>query len=753
MTVVATLPTLAVASGAGARPATASSGDESSAEKQYAELGEIIVTAQRTQSTEAKTPIAMDAIGGDKLIQQGLITVADLNGYAQNLNVQENYSGVQFTIRGVTNSNGSTLNDPAVAFMMDGIYIPRETTPMYLGFYDVDRIEVLRGPQGTLWGRNTTAGVVNVITNAPKLGSFEVAGMASVGNYGATQEQFMVNLPVTDRFAIRAALSYDRRDTYLNKTLSDPYSLNPAQNNVAGRLCALWKASDDVTLNVKADYADTANVFFVEVPVTNFYRSPTTANPVYNVQNPIYYDGGATEQLSTNAFKQYWQFGTSAQTWGVSPQLDWVLGPLQMTYLSSFREQHEHYIYGAPLTPTYAMPNIYLSADETNSQELRFATTRAGPFQAQFGLYYFREQLYDNWSIYDFPQVLHFGYLAVGSDPQINKSYAGFAQATYSLLQSLRFTAGLRESHDEKNYYSQATSNPQPFSDPATNAVSPSFAILKSSKLTWRTGLEYDAAEHTMLYGTVSTGYKAGGVNSGCLQGTSHNGIQCNGILALPASVLFYQPETITSFEAGVKSRFADGRVYVTTDVFHYNYNNLQLATVQQVGGLYIQATENASKASVTGVEFNGIWQATPHNEFDLGLTYLDAKYGDYFPLGQGSQPNYKGRTLDDSPQYTVNLGYAYRQPLSIGGNLELGVHSYFSGAYLLSVVTVPTQYRQPAFHMTDANATYRFPGDKWYVQAYGKNLENKIIVVAANTNAAVPGAPRTFGLRAGFYY
>jgi iron complex outermembrane recepter protein len=159
------------------------------------------------------------------------------------------------------------------------------------------------------------------------------------------------------------------------------------------------------------------NVFFEWVPVANFYRLPATANLLYNYQNPIYFDGGTREQLSTNGFQQYWQYGTSAQTWGISPQLDWVLGPLQVTYLSSFREQHEHYIYGAPLTPTYAMPNIYVSSDETNSQELRFATTGAGPLQAQFGLYYFREALYDNWSVYDFPQVLHFGYLAVGSDP------------------------------------------------------------------------------------------------------------------------------------------------------------------------------------------------------------------------------------------------------------------------------------------------------------------------------------------------
>jgi outer membrane cobalamin receptor len=141
------------------------------------ELGEVIVTAQHVHSTESRTPIAMDVISGEALRKQGLVTVADLNGYAQNVNVQENFNGVQLTIRGVTNSNGSTLDDPAISFMLDGIYIPRQTTPMYLGFYDINRIEVLRGPQGTLWGRNTTGGVVNVITNSPS----EVAAVFRFG--------------------------------------------------------------------------------------------------------------------------------------------------------------------------------------------------------------------------------------------------------------------------------------------------------------------------------------------------------------------------------------------------------------------------------------------------------------------------------------------------------------------------------------------------------------------------------------------
>jgi iron complex outermembrane receptor protein len=744
-------PTAAFAGAPDSAHATAT--DASRTDQQYAQVEEVIVTAQRTRSTESKTPISMDAISGEQLVKQGLVTAADLNGYAQNLNVQENYSGLQFTIRGVTNSNGSTLNDPAVAFMVDGIYIPRETTPMYLGFYDINRVEVLRGPQGTLWGRNTTAGVVNVITNAPDLKSVEFWGLASVGNYGTTNDQLVANVPITDRFGVRAAVAYDRRDSYLNKTSTDPFNMDPAKGNLSSRLSALWEINDDVTLNVKADYANMDNVFFEWVPVTNFYHRPNTANPTFNIQNPVYFDGGTTAQLNTNGFRQYWQYGTSAQTWGISPQLDWDFGPLQMTYLSSFREQHEHYVYGAPLTPTYAMPNVYVSSDQTNSQELRFTTNAVERLQAQFGLYYFREALYDNWSVSDFPDVLHFGYLALGSDPQINKSWAAFAQATYSVLTPLRLTLGLRESHDEKDYFSQSIRNASPVPNPATNGVTPSFANLESSKLTWRAGVDYDAAEHTMLYGTVSTGYKAGGVNSGCLAGTSHNGIQCSGSLALPASVLFYQPETITSYEAGIKSRFADGQVYVTANAFHYNYKNLQLQTVQLVSGLYIQATANAAKASVNGVELSGVWLPNTHNEVDLGLTHLDAQYGDYFPLGEGNPPNYNGRALDHSPKYTANLGYTYRQSLSNGAGIELGARSYYSRPYVVSVVTIPTQYRQPAYHITDVNATYRFSGDRWYVQAYARNLENEIVVVSANTNLVVPSAPLTYGLRAGLHF
>ena len=726
---------------------------EARADPQHAQVEEVVVTAQRTQSTESKTPISMDAIGGEQLMKQGLVTAADLNGYAQNLNVQENYSGMQFTIRGVTNSNGSTLNDPAVAFMLDGIYIPRQTTPMYLGFYDVNRVEVLRGPQGTLYGRNTTAGVVNVITNAPNLKSLEFWGLVSAGNYGATNDQLVANVPVTDRFAVRGAVSYDRRDSYLNKTSTDSFNMDPAKGNLSSRLSALWEISDDVTLNVKADYANMDNVFFGWVPVTNFYRRPTTADPTYNARNPIYFDAGTTAQLNTNGFQQYGQYGTSAQTWGISPQLDWDFGPVQMTYLSSFREQHEHYVYGVPLTPTYAMPNIYVSSDQLNSQELRFSTGGTGRLQTQFGLYYFREALYDDWSISDFPRILNFGYLALGSSPQVNRSWAGFAQATYAVRPSLRLTLGLRESHDEKEYFSQSIRNLSPDPNPATNFVTPSFATIESSKLTGRAGVEYDAAEHTMLYGTISTGYKAGGVNSGCLQGTSRNGIQCSGSIALPASVLFYQPETVTSYEAGIKSRFAEGQLYVTADAFRYNYKNQQLATVQQVAGLFIVATANASEATVNGVELKGNWLPNPHHEIGLGLTWLDSQYGDYFPLGRGNPPNYKGRTLDNSPKYTANLGYTYRQPLSNGGGIELSAHSYFSDGYVVSVVTVPAQYHQPSYHLTDVSAMYLSSGDKWYVQAYAKNLENEIVVVTANTNLAVPSAPLTYGVRAGFHF
>jgi iron complex outermembrane receptor protein len=141
------------------------------------------------------------------------------------------------------------------------------------------------------------------------------------------------------------------------------------------------------------------------------------------------------------------------------------------------------------------------------------------------------------------------------------------------------------------------------------------------------------------------------------------------------------------------------------------------------------------------------------HNKFTLGLTYLDAEYGDYLPMGQGNPPNFRGRPLDDSRKYTANLGYTYTQPLNTAGILELSVHSYFSASYVLSDVAIPVIYRQPAYHITDVKATWSVPGDKWYLEAYARNLENKIVVVNVNPNAAVPSAPLTFGFRVGFHY
>ena len=171
------------------------------------------------------------------------------------------------------------------------------------------------------------------------------------------------------------------------------------------------------------------------------------------------------------------------------------------------------------------------------------------------------------------------------------------------------------------------------------------------------------------------------------------------------------------------------------------------------MGSIPIAVTTNAAQTSLNGVKFNGTWQPNSHHKLNLGLTYLGSRYGNYYPLGQGNPPNYKGRPLDDSPQYTVNVGYTYTHPLPIGGSVAMGVHTYFSDSYIVSDVAIPIQYRQPAFHMTDVDATYNFPGGNWYAEAYARNLENKILVINANPDFVVPGAPRTFGLRVGFYY
>lgn len=436
------------------------------------------------------------------------------------------------------------------------------------------------------------------------------------------------------------------------------------------------------------------------------------------------------------------------------------LGPVTVNYLGSYREfeRHEDGINIRGLGAR-AIATRFDGEYWQQSHELRLATNGDGPLKAQIGGYYFEEKSGIGFYLLGLlnPTPNAPGYVfGFPQDPTKAKSYAGFAQATYSLQDSLRFTAGIRYSHDDKSRIGNTVTCSTVACNLPTDSKANNNAARSFSKTTWRLGLDYDVNATTLLYATVSTGYKAGGFNDGC--NTAENAA-CNQNRTLGA--LYYEPETLTSYEAGLKTRLGGG-VRLNLSGFHYDYKNLQVsqvATCTPAGG-QCQVTTNAATAKVDGIELESNIQAGDNDHFDVAVAWLNARYGNFKPnliiSGATVERDWKGLDLDRSPRWTVNLNYVHTFDIGSAGTIDAQIRTRISTSYQLAGLANVQQLKQPGFSKTDANLTYNAPDKNYYFQLFVKNLEDNVTVssIASGANGTVQLAdPRTYGVRAGIKF
>ena len=714
------------------------------------DTGEVVVTALRTSSLASKTPIALTAITGAAMRAEGITGPTDLGYSVPNLSI-DRQNGLQITIRGVTSTDGTEKGDPSVSALFDGVYIARPQA-LDIGFYDIERVEVLRGPQGTLYGRNTTGGVVNFISNKP-VDHFEAAANASYGAYKTFAADGMVNVPVNDKLALRGAVSYDRRDSYIQGVPGDAYSDNPDREAYAGRLEALFKFTPNMTLLLRADDAKLKGSRTTAVRSSNFY-----SGAVDSTGNPIFTGNSASQELQLTGAANAQKPSVNDTSYGVSGEFNWKIDSITLTYLGSFRGygafENQNFNLGAPIQ----FAGLFTGQYRQNSHELRLAYA-SEKIKFQTGLYYFHENA--DIALYLFgllnPTPGAEGYIYGFPQHIVHQTGEGaFAQATYSFTPRIRLTAGARYTHDTKFRYGHTvvqetlTFNPAVGDSEAQNA-----AGTISSRVTWKVGLDADVGAHGLVFANVSTGYKAGGFNDGCLAGTTTYGELCN--QARPAAQLFYQPETLTAYQAGYKDLLLNGVLRVDAEAFYYDYKNLQLSTVANYNGAPAQTTTNAGVAHVGGIELSALIRADDHNKFDLSYNYLDAHYATYCPKGVApsgtgcSGPDYAGRPLDRSPKSVFTAGYTFTMPLANDSKVSASVRTRFSSKYVVTAFGAPLQYVSPGHTTTEANLTYSAPGDRWSAQLFAKNIENNITVNGIDSFGNVtPGDPRTYGVRVG---
>jgi iron complex outermembrane receptor protein len=676
--------------------------DQATAAAPAGAIQEVIVTAQRVAQPASKTPLSLSVVSGEDLKNAGAINASSLTDLVPNVQIANNGGATEISIRGVSSADNTEKGDPSASFNIDGVNLARPQSAG-IAFYDLERVEVLRGPQGTLYGRNATAGAVNLITNKPGK-RFEGSAALELGNYGTRVIDGMLNVPVNEVLALRAAVSSSKHDGYLRSTqgLANNYD---DLDSLSGRVHALFKFNPDVSLLLSADSSKIKGTGPGSVPMETFQTQ-----------------SGDAQRTATPSL----QGRVDNQARGYSAELNARLGIGDITYQAAHRSFDRDEI--SPFGFGLSTPAPYVSAlagYTQDSHELRLAST-LGALKSIVGLYWFKESSHIDFELIHFPGL---GRLVFVQDPTVSRSKAAFGDLTYSVSEALHLTAGVRRTKDEKSRQGYSI-----IGDPEI-ARGTNDAAVSYGQTTGKLGADYALAKSVMAYVTLSTGYKAGGFNDGT-RATN--------------PFLIYEPEHLTALELGIKGRMLDGRLQTNAALFGYNYRNLQLTSIaaDPVNGGVTSQTRNAAKAKVTGVELEGKYAITSNGRISFSATYLDAHYTDYQP---NQSTDWSGAHLDKSPRVALGLGYDYHWNLDSGAELSAHAGTRYTGSYVISDFSAATQYRQGGFHKSDVTLTYAPAAGNWTLQGYVRNIEDKTVLTAYQSTpvpSASLGAPRTAGIR-----
>ena len=679
------------------------------------ELGEIVVTAEKRETNLQKTPIAITAISGATLNAQGIHDATGLNQLVPNLQISTDQPDVQIVIRGVASLNNGPGNDPAVAFMVDGVYLSRSTAAGG-PFFDLDHVEVLRGPQGTLYGRNADAGTISIVPKTPT-DRYEAEAAIEFGNYSLISNYGMFNLPLNDEIDLRAAFMSIKHDGFIVGGFDDA-------DNISGRVQILAKLTDNLEIRLYGDYYHQGGAGGADV-----------AAPFLNPQN--HWDNTVGLQAQTPAGMANLLLGyppntakTDDMVWNVHAYVQWDVDFAKLTYIPAFVQTDVHW---GPVYGGGANVDVKRVSHE-NTQELRLTSTddaaKAGGLKWTGGLYWFHEDQTDrSFAAFANPVDVTLSPADILITGIVHSSsYATFGQATYALLDNVRLTAGGRYTWDSKSIA-------------GTNLITvpglPAFPTLPYSgdkswtNFSWKTGAEWDVTPDTMAFVTVATGYKAGGFR------------ETPGANA-------YDSEKLTDYELGVKNRFLSNRLQANLAAFYYDYQNYQAYDIS--GGQNLTFSVGPSK--LYGIELETNYLVTADDRIDFAGSYEEGKFGTFvFPLTGANLTGYGFPLL---ARWNFNIGYGHTWNLTSGANLVAHLQTHYSSSYPTTLDQLQGS-RQPDYTETEIDVAYTPPASRWRIQAYVKNLENRAVYTVGGDASAGPGLvvvqenlsdPRTFGMR-----
>jgi iron complex outermembrane receptor protein len=750
-------------------------------------LEEVIVTAEKREADLQRTAIAITALGGDTLEQAAISQPENLSKLVPGLAIGQGGPSNQIYLRGVGSYGTNAFADPAVAFNVDGIYYPH-IGALGGNFYDLARLEVLKGPQGTLYGRNATGGALNLIPNRPT-SDFSARVGLEAGNYSLKKFNGYVNIPAGDKIAFRLAGQVTDRDGYQTDGYDD-------DDSKSARLMMSIKPSDALSILLTGTYTKIEGKGAAQIPVgrAGYYNNddPWTGTSVAtppsliaqatsNGQPPTLFSDGVI----------YTDGETDIELKGLTAQLDWDLGFSTLTFLGNAMSTDNN-------SKSYGPGFLYFpneSAD-TWSGELRLAGERdriswvAGVYASS------DDQKFNFWV----DQGFLFNQTGAQADSLKDETQAVFGELTFGLTDRMDVKVGARYTDENKTMDGQifnrqggatpcanigatqvfigtiAAAIPQA----ATNGLGVAYPFpycrdtMSGDKTwthtDWKVALDYNVSDDSMLYASVSTGFKAGGFFAAGDHAIVENS---------------YDPEEITAYAIGSKNRFANDRIQFNAEAFYWDYKDHQesyLAPTNPPLQAFGFITINVPKAEIYGLDLDFTALLTDNDQLGIKAQYLHAEYTDFVyntsrpgefqppPNGSpGTQPpqtvcsptfvsqglyrvDCTGQQMPRSPDLSLTADYQHTFRLGNGGSIVPGVRAQYSSDYWSSVDYNPLQ-KQDSYVIWDADLSYYAANDVWSLTAYINNIGDEDVYSNSFShpsglvfNALRP--PQTYGVR-----
>lgn len=710
-------------------------------------IEEVVVTAQRREETLQNAAISVDAISADDILAAGVgSNPGDLNRLVPAAQIGNNGSPYpSFYIRGVGNFTANSYTDNTVGVNYDGVSITRPASTVGM-FYDLERVEVLKGPQGTLYGRNNTGGAINILPAHPVLNEFSAGVNLTAGNFSLFQGGGYVNVPLGERVALRTSANFVDRDGYYNNGNSDDVGRS-------GRVQLLFNPSDTFDVNLGVDYhhqsGNGGGLTLLNTPITDpsGLYGLSDGHPLTRAWREINTECDGVNDHAAPFDKDDYvgnpfagQVGLACYSnphlkedfYGVTATVNWTLPWATLTVVPSVRWTDVDSL-------AYGVPHIHDKQDSTTrSLEVRLASDATDKFSWILGAYGLDE---------DIDATMHLFYAFVDVNQTVdmaNKSQAVFGTARYSITDAFRVSVGARYTHDDKSFEGLDTIT--------LVAAIPVDADKTWNKTTYRAGLELDVAEDSMLFATYETGYKAGGF-----------------FFASKELGQTFDPEKVTAYTLGSRNLFLDHRLLLNVDLFKYRYRDQQVSqfAIDPIFHIPVFPTINFGAVDYTGAEIESQFFVTEGTLLRADLQFMDSEFKNapYLPDPNVAVPDAKDRDAPNAPDFTATLGIQQTFHLGSAGSLVADLSGQYRSDMLAGTDFTAWEYVD-AKTTGDFSLRYEPTDGRWSVTGFVNNFtDEKVPTFVGGTgavgllvlpNVQIPPspiranyrAPRTYGLR-----